>query len=156
MAESVTAEDLARDLTADLALLAACKPDADWCEGPGLHVMEWADGHGVFSSDNDLLAAVGNNLAMGLRSEPYARMFAASYVGWQAAIRLALHWRGELEKERAAHKVTFDYFVDEVKRKTAALGNSLEGLVECRNQLLDLGEEVARLRGRVAELEGKP
>ncbi len=90
MAENVTAEDLARDLSADLALLAACKPDADWCEGPGLHVMEWADGHGVFSDDNDLLAAVGDNLAMGLRSEPYARMFAASYTGWPAAIRRAL------------------------------------------------------------------
>jgi hypothetical protein len=57
MAENVTAEDLARDLTADLALLAACKPDCGWCENPGLHVMEWADGHGVFSDDNDLLAA---------------------------------------------------------------------------------------------------
>lgn len=102
MVEGVTAEDLARDLGADLALLAACKPDADWCEGPGLHVMEWADGHGVFSDDNDLLAAVDNNLAMGLRSEPYARMFAASYTGWPAAIRLALHWKAEADRAKVS------------------------------------------------------
>lgn len=102
MAENVTAEDMARDLGADLALLAACKPDADWCEGPGLHVMEWADGHGVFSDDNDLLAAVDNNLAMGLRSEPCARMFAASYTGWPAAIRLALHWKAEADRAKVS------------------------------------------------------
>lgn len=94
-----TEADLDRDLGADLALLAACKPDCGWCENPGLHVMEW-DGQkwGVFTDCNDMLAVVQDEALSGCYAEPYARMFAASYDGWPAAIRRALAAEAELAK----------------------------------------------------------
>jgi hypothetical protein len=97
-----TPEDLARDLAADMALIEACKPDR--ADDPGLHVMDWKNSHGVFSDDNDLLAAVESNLAMGLWSYSYARLFAECYRGWPAAIRLAKHWQAEAE--RLQHDLT--------------------------------------------------
>jgi hypothetical protein len=93
MAEGVTAEDLARDLAADLALCEAAPP------GPWLDLFAGSTGQQRY------VAPAGWREMPVLYSycPPHAAlsMACAAREGWPAAIRLALHWKAEAERLRA-------------------------------------------------------
>lgn len=94
MAEGVTAEDLARDLTADLALCEAAPP------GPWLDLFAGSTGLQRY------VAPAGWRELPVLYSycPPHAAldMACGAREGWPAAIRLALHWKAEAERAKVS------------------------------------------------------
>lgn len=55
--------------------------------------------------------------------------------------------RLELAQEKSAHEATFDFFTEEVRRRMESHGQSLEELVQARNETLDIREAARAVLG---------